>query len=54
VANIVALGLIAELAGIVSVDALESAVLARVPKGTEELNLRAFRTGMEVARDLGK
>ena len=54
VANIVALGLIAELANIVSVDALESAVLARVPKGTEELNLKAFRTGMEVARELNK
>ena len=54
VANIVALGLIAELAKIVSVDALESAVLARVPKGTEELNMKAFRTGMEVARELNK
>jgi len=54
VANIVALGLIAELAQIVSIEALESAVLARVPKGTEELNLRAFRTGMEAARELKK
>ncbi len=54
VANIVALGIIAELAQIVSVEALESAVLARVPKGTEELNLKAFRTGMEVAQELSK
>ncbi len=52
VANIVALGIIAHLAQIVSVDAVESAVLARVPKGTEELNLKAFRTGIEVARQL--
>ena len=52
VANIVALGIIARLSSIVSVEALESAVLARVPKGTEELNLRAFRTGMEVAAQL--
>jgi len=52
VANIVALGIIAELSSIVSVEALESAVLARVPKGTEELNLKAFRTGMEVAAQL--
>lgn len=52
VANIVALGIIARLADIVSVDALESAVLARVPKGTEELNLKAFRTGMGVAAQL--
>ncbi len=52
VANIVALGIIAQLAQIVSVPALESAVLARVPKGTEDLNLKAFRTGMEVAQQL--
>jgi 2-oxoglutarate ferredoxin oxidoreductase subunit gamma len=52
VANIVALGIIARLANIVSVDALESAVMARVPKGTEELNLNAFRTGMGVAAQL--
>ncbi|NIM20596.1 MAG: 2-oxoacid:ferredoxin oxidoreductase subunit gamma [Candidatus Latescibacteria bacterium] len=54
VANIVALGIIAELSTIVSIDSLESAVLARVPKGTEELNLKAFRTGMEVAQELLK
>jgi len=54
VANIVALGIIAQLAQIVSIDALESAVLARVPKGTEELNLKAFRTGIQVAKDLVK
>jgi 2-oxoglutarate ferredoxin oxidoreductase subunit gamma len=52
VANIVALGIIARLSNIVSVEALESAVLARVPKGTEDLNLKAFRTGMEVATKL--
>jgi 2-oxoglutarate ferredoxin oxidoreductase subunit gamma len=52
VANIVALGIIAQLAQIVSVDSLESAVLARVPKGTEELNLKAFRTGIEIAQQL--
>jgi len=52
VANIVALGIIAQLSQIVSVDALESAVLARVPKGTEELNLKAFHTGIEVAQEL--
>ncbi|MBZ5498076.1 MAG: 2-oxoacid:acceptor oxidoreductase family protein [Acidobacteriia bacterium] len=52
VANIVALGIIAQLSNIVSVEALESAVLARVPKGTEELNLKAFRSGMEAATQL--
>ncbi len=54
VANIVALGIIAELSRIVSLEAIESAVLSRVPKGTEELNLKAFRTGIEVAKELSK
>lgn len=54
VANIVALGVIAQLSKIVSIDALESAVLARVPKGTEDLNLKAFRTGIQVAQELVK
>lgn len=52
VANIVALGVITELAKVVSAQAVESAILARVPKGTEELNLRAFKAGMDVAKSL--
>jgi len=36
VANIVALGVICGISKIVSKEALESAVLARVPRGTEE------------------
>jgi len=52
VANIVALGVITELAKVVSAQAVESAILARVPKGTEELNLRAFKAGVDVAKSL--
>jgi len=52
VANIVALGVITELAQVVSAQAVESAILARVPKGTEELNLRAFKAGVDVAKSL--
>ncbi len=52
VANIVALGLITELADVVSHEAVESAILARVPKGTEELNLSAFKAGVEAAKAL--
>jgi 2-oxoglutarate ferredoxin oxidoreductase subunit gamma len=52
VANIVALGMITEVAGVVSHAAVEAAILARVPKGTEELNLKAFRAGVEAAREL--
>lgn len=45
VANIVALGAIVGSIGVVSKEALEKAVLARVPKGTEELNKRALEAG---------
>lgn len=47
VANIVALGAITVLSGIVSKEAVEKAVLDRVPKGTEEMNLKALRSGFE-------
>jgi len=52
VANIVALGIITELAGVVSHEAVEAAILARVPKGTEDLNLRAFKAGIDAAKEL--
>lgn len=52
VANIVALGIIAGISKIVSEDALKNAIEARVPKGTEELNLKAFQVGIEAARNL--
>ncbi|MBM4286435.1 MAG: 2-oxoacid:ferredoxin oxidoreductase subunit gamma [Deltaproteobacteria bacterium] len=45
-ANIVALGALAALTGIVSLPNLEKAVLARVPKGTEELNQKALAAGV--------
>jgi 2-oxoglutarate ferredoxin oxidoreductase subunit gamma len=48
-ANIVALGLVVGLTGIVSTEAVTSAVSARAPKGTEELNLKALRAGLHVA-----
>ncbi len=51
VANIVALGALAKISGIVTVDSLEKAVLARVPAGTEELNRRALAAGVEAAAE---
>ena len=48
-ANLVAVGLIAGLTGIVSVSSLESAVHARVPRGTEDSNLNAFHAGLELS-----
>lgn len=55
VANIVALGVIVGLSGVVSESAIESAVLARVPRGTEDLNRKALRAGFDsVAGMLGQ
>ena len=48
-ANIVALGAITKLTNIVSAKAIERAVLARVPKGTEKLNRDALKAGMAAA-----
>lgn len=50
VANIIALGALSQLTPIVSAKATESAVLARVPKGTEKLNRDALRAGMNAAK----
>jgi len=52
VANIVALGALATLTNMVSPQALETAVLARVPPGTEELNRRALELGSRRAREI--
>jgi 2-oxoglutarate ferredoxin oxidoreductase subunit gamma len=49
-ANIIALGAIVGLTGVVSQTAIEKAVLARVPKGTEELNRKALALGWEMAK----
>ena len=50
VANIIALGALSQLTPAVSAKAIESAVLARVPKGTEKLNRDALRAGMSAAK----
>lgn len=50
-ANIVALGVIVRLSGVVTREAAEEAILARVPRGTEEPNRKAFDLGLELARE---
>jgi len=54
VANIIALGALSQLTPIVSAKAIESAVLARVPRGTEKLNRDALRAGMNAAKQAKK
>jgi 2-oxoglutarate ferredoxin oxidoreductase subunit gamma len=51
VLNIVMTGFFTGVTGVVSFDAAEKAVKSSVPKGTEDLNLRAFRKGYEYGRD---
>jgi 2-oxoglutarate ferredoxin oxidoreductase subunit gamma len=49
-ANIVALGALAVLTGVVSRKSLKAAVLARVPRGTEEMNKKALAAGVAAAK----
>ena len=48
-ANICALGIISAL-GIVNEEALQKAILKRIPKGTEELNMKAFEAGKNAVK----
>lgn len=52
VANIVALGAIVGITQVVSKESIEKAVLARVPKGTEDLNRRALQEGFKLVEGL--
>lgn len=52
VANIISLGLITGLTGIVSDEAIEKAVLARVPAAFVDLNKKAIQIGLEKAKGL--
>ncbi len=54
VANVVALGAICALTGIVPKDKLTDAVLARAPKGTEDRNRKAIDIGYEEALKVKK
>jgi len=54
VANIVMLGALVTATGIISKEAMEKAVLSSVPKGTEELNTNALRSGFKLGAIGGK
>lgn len=51
VANIVALGVIVKLSNLITLEAVEQAIIARVPKGTETMNKNAFAAGLELAEN---
>lgn len=50
-ANVVALGVLVGATGVVSRQAIEAAVRARAPKGTEALNLKALTAGLDWAEE---
>jgi 2-oxoglutarate ferredoxin oxidoreductase subunit gamma len=52
VANIISLGMITELTGIVTHEAIEKAVLSRVPAAFLDLNKKALQIGFEKAKTL--
>ncbi len=52
VANIISLGMITELTGVVTHEAMEQAVLSRVPKPFLDLNKKALQIGFEKAGEL--
>jgi 2-oxoglutarate ferredoxin oxidoreductase subunit gamma len=51
-ANMVALGLLTGLTEVVTPEAIEKAVIARAPKGTEALNQAALEAGLAAARSI--
>jgi 2-oxoglutarate ferredoxin oxidoreductase subunit gamma len=53
-ANVVALGLLVGLTQVVTREAIEKAVTARAPKGTEEMNRAALAAGFTAAEQLRK
>jgi 2-oxoglutarate ferredoxin oxidoreductase subunit gamma len=53
VANIVMLGFITHRFDLVPRKAMEEAILKRIPKGTEKLNMNAFQAGWDLANGKG-
>jgi len=54
VANIIMLGFVACVADIISDEALKKSILATVPEGTGEFNIKAFTVGYEYGQKHGK
>ena len=52
VTNIVALGILTRISGVATEEAVRKAILARVPKGTEEINMKAFDAGLRTGQEL--
>jgi len=51
VANIVMLGFITSVTGMIAYESMKQAILASIPAGTEALNLKAFEEGFRYGKD---
>jgi 2-oxoglutarate ferredoxin oxidoreductase subunit gamma len=49
VTNMVTLGALAKITGVVGMEALKKAVLDRIPRGTEKINMTALEMGVKIA-----
>lgn len=54
VANIIMIGALVGATHVVGIEAIEKAVRESVPRGTEDLNLRALKRGIELAQEGGR
>ena len=54
VANVVMLGFFTAVTDVISPEAMKESIKTSVPRGTEELNLKAFEEGFEYGRKLSK
>ena len=52
VTNIVAIGILAGITQLATEESIRKAILARVPKGTEEINMKAFDEGLKAGKGL--
>jgi len=52
VANVVMLGALTSITNVVTAEAIKEAILSNIPKGTEKLNIEAFRKGYEYGKTL--
>jgi len=50
--NIIALGVLVEISGIVSHESIKSALIKRVPRGFEDYNKKAIEIGFKLGREL--
>lgn len=51
--NMVMLGYLVAVSGIVSEGSMEKAITSNVPKGTEEMNSKAYKKGLELGHEKG-